>query len=318
MRILFAWTGVTSYMADSWRALAAREGVSLEVVVENVSSGSVHDAGEVFRGLDFTVVEKDALAPGLEKPDILFAVGWRSPMVRNLVTRRGWESVPKVCCFDMPWRRSLRCYAAKFVLGRFLRNFSAAYVPGAAAEKYARHLGFRNVQRGLFAIDLKKFSSRSDSSPREGFVYVGRFSPEKRVDLIEKAYGRYRLLGGKASVDYFGQGGTFVSASKMPSLYAAKKTLILASSFDPWPLVAVEATAAGCGVIMSDRCGNRFELPSARVVPYGDVDALAEAMFEAESSFPPAPCGLAEYDCLAWSARTETLARSLACERGAR
>ena len=34
MNILFVWTGVTSYMADCWRALASRPDVSLKIVIE--------------------------------------------------------------------------------------------------------------------------------------------------------------------------------------------------------------------------------------------------------------------------------------------
>lgn len=316
MKVLFAWTGVTSYMADCWRAFSSLPGVSFSAVVENVESGRAFDAEKVFEGLDVTVVGKGCVPGSVGKPDVLFAVGWRSRMVRSLVERKDWKDVPKVCCFDMPWRPGLRCFAARFVLRGFLRRYDAAYVPGSSAARYARWLGFRRTEKGLFSVDTEKFAVAAEPSARSGFVYVGRFSPEKRVDIIEKAYARYRSAGGRWDLSLYGQGGRFVRPGDMPALYASKACLLLASSFDPWPLVAVEATAAGCRVIMSDRCGNRFELPSARIVPYGDVDALAGAMLEAESSFPPPPCSIGEYDCRAWAVRTERFARSLACGGG--
>ena len=116
MNILFVWTGVTSYMADCWRELSRREGVSLQVVVEQVASGRAFDAAKVLSGFDCRVVEDGRLPDGLARPDILFAVGWHSKVVREAVERTDWRGVPKVCCFDMPWRWSARCIAARFVL----------------------------------------------------------------------------------------------------------------------------------------------------------------------------------------------------------
>lgn len=310
MKILFVWTGVTSYMADCWRELSSIPGVSFSAVVENVESGKEFVADKIFKGLDVTVVEKDSVVDNLPKPDVLFAVGWHSCIVRNLVTRKDWKDVYKVCCFDMPWRTSLRCFAARFVLRRFLRNYDAAYVPGASAQKYAKWLGFKNVATGLFSIDTRRFAASQNSSSRSGFLYLGRFSPEKRVDVIKKAYERYRAQGGNWDISYYGQGGEFISPEEIPSLYASKAYLLLASSFDPWPLVAVEATAAGCGVIMSDRCGNRHELSSAITVPYNNVDALARAMLKAEKNPLPQPCDLSKYDCREWAQRTSLLASS--------
>ncbi len=54
MKILFVWTGVTSYMADCWRELQRRPGVELKVVVERVDSGKEFDAEKVLAGLDRT------------------------------------------------------------------------------------------------------------------------------------------------------------------------------------------------------------------------------------------------------------------------
>ena len=308
MKILFAWTGVTSYMASSWRALSNHQGVSFSAVVENVDSGSAFNADEVFSSLDVKVVEKGALSPDIEKPDILFAVGWHSPMVRSLVERADWADVPKVCCFDMPLRKNLKCFAARFVLWRYLRHFDAAYVPGALAAEYAKWLGFKRIQRGLFAIDTARFSAAAQNQERKGFLYAGRFSPEKRVEDIKKAYEIYKSRGGKWEIDFCGQGGRLVSPAEMPSIYSEKSCLLLASSFDPWPLVALEATAAGCSVIMSDKCGNRFEFGSARVFKCGDVLALAELMLQAEDFAHSREENILEYDSSQWAKRTLRLA----------
>lgn len=326
VRILFVWTGVTSYMTDCWRRLAAVEGVELKVVIENVHSGRAFDAGRVLDGLDSVIVQggsgEAGRAAALDAflarwtPDVVFAVGWHSRVVRELVLRPDWRSIPKVCCFDMPWRWSVRCIAARWVLHPFIRHYSAAYVPGRLCARYAKWLGFPFVEKGLFSIDGAKLRAAATGGPREGFLYVGRYSSEKRVDLVESAYQRYRELGGTWALDCYGQGGRFAQPDEMPAIYASHACLLLASAFDPWPLVALEARTAGCDVIMSDRCGNRFELPGAVVVKFGDVESMAQAMVEIESR-KGADGGmamegaLAKYDCGAWAERTLGLAAEL-------
>ena len=283
-------------------------------------------------GFDCRVVEDGRLPDGLARPDILFAVGWHSRVVRAAVERADWRGVPKVCCFDMPWRWSARCIAARFVLRGFLRRYSAAYVPGRVAARYARWLGFPRVEEGLFSIGMDRFAAAPKSAERRGFLYVGRYSPEKRVDLVEQAYARYRELGGAWELDCYGQGGRFAAPGEMPSIYAVHACLLLASAFDPWPLVALEARTSGCEVIMSDRCGNRFELPGVRVVRYGDEDAMAEEMLRVEldrkrrrlrqergvSDDAEYTCEDIEmYDCGAWVGRTLRLAEELTGEKEA-
>ena len=329
IKILFVWTGVTSYMADCWRRLQAAEGVELKVVVENVHSGKAFDAERVLGGLDAALVESGTRGItrmgllGGWNPDVVFAVGWHSPVVREIVMRHDWRDVPKVCCFDMPWRWSMRCIAARWVLRSFLRNYDAAYVPGRLCARYAGWLGFRRIETGLFSIDFAKIRSGRAEQRREGFLYVGRYSSEKRVDIIEKAHGVYRKLGGTWGLDCYGQGGRFAQPEEMPGVYASHACLLLASAFDPWPLVALEARAAGCNVIMSDRCGNRFELPGVKVVRFGDVEAMAQEMLSVEGrgkkeegrspeiEVDAADDALSQYDCAAWSKRTLRLAEEL-------
>jgi len=316
MNVLFCWTGVTSYMADCWRALQAEPDVSLKVIVEKAESGKAFAAAQTLKGIDHV------LADGPEGPeifgntvgwipDVIFAGGWRSVTTRRVVARFG--DVPKVFCLDMPWRWSVRCVLARFALRRFLRQFDAVCVPGASAASYARWLGFAKdrVHRKLYAIDQVRLRAAVPDVPRKGFLYFGRFAPEKRVDLIERAYARYRALGGTWTIDCYGQGGRFVQADEVPKVYAEHACLLLASSFDPWPLVMLEARSAGLEVIASDRCGNCDELGATKV-PYGDVEAMARQMLSVEQGRRQPPCGdLEEYGCPAWVSRTLALAREV-------
>ena len=315
MKILFAWTGVTSYMADCWRSLRQAAGVELRIVVELADSGKAFAAEKTLAGLDCVCVEKNGPEDSWKKvlrggwrPDVVFAGGWRSPTTRNVVSL--FSDVPKVFCLDMPWRWLPRCIAARFVLRGFMHKFAAVFVPGALSAKYARWLGFPDdsIFRRLYAVDQAKFRravAANGDGCRSGFLFVGRFSPEKRVDLVEAAYARYRALGGTWGIDYYGQGGKFAQADEMPGVYASHACLLLASSFDPWPLVMLEAKSASMDVVASSRCGNCVEL-GARTVRYGDVEAMARAMLSVEHEWRGgcAPASdIGAYDCAAWATR---------------
>ena len=301
MKILFVWTGVTSYMADCWQELARREGIELKVVIIRHSSGSEIDASLLFGNVNVDIVDDGCrLELGAWRPDVIFAVGWHSRTVRMTVADSRLACVPKVCCFDMPWRWMLRCIVARWVLARYLSNFTAAYVPGSAAARYARWLGFDRIYTGLFSLDSSRFPSEAGKS---GFMYIGRHAPEKRLDIIRRAYDRYREMGGTWAMDVYG-GVNFVQPSEIPSLYSRHACLLLASSFDPWPLVMLEATVSGLMVIASDRCGNVDELGAFRV-PYGNPDVMATAMLKAERGeiSPPGRILATDYDCGVWANR---------------
>ena len=301
MKILFVWTGVTSYMADCWRELARRNGIDLKVIIERHRSGSEIDISGVLHGFDFRIAEEGSLVkPDGWVPDVIFAVGWHSRIVREIVGCERLRAVPKVCCFDMPWRWKLRCVAARWVLGMFLRKYDAAFVPGEMAARYARWLGFRRIHKGLFSLDASRFPGEAGA---KDFMFIGRDAPEKRIDLIRAAYDCYWAKGGSWNLDIYG-GSNFVQPSEVPALYKTHACLLLASSFDPWPLVMLEATLSGLMVIASDRCGNVDEL-GARKIRYADVDAMAEAMLKAEHG---EICAAGRdraipYDCRRWADR---------------
>lgn len=331
MKILFVWTGVTSYMADCWRALKARPGVELKLVVERVASGRGFDAAEVFRGLEVTLVETgEAPSLGDYRPDVLFAVGWHSRVVRDCVCRADWAAVPKVCCMDMPWRWQPRCLAARFVLAPYLRRFRAMLVPGRAAARYARYLGFaaERMATGLYALDTARFAAARAAAPKAGFLYLGRFSPEKRLEVLMAAYRRYRAAGGTWQLDLYGEGETVPAAepgvrvhplaqpAEVPAILGAARCLVLASAFDPWPLVVLEAAASARAVILTTSCGNAAELVRANgcVVPTGDAAAMAAAMAAAERGEfegEEGPALAAPYDADNWARRMVELCEEL-------
>jgi glycosyltransferase involved in cell wall biosynthesis len=71
----------------------------------------------------------------------------------------------------------------------------------------------------------------------------------------------------------------FVNQSQRPAVYTAADLLVLPSGYEPFGVVVNEAMLCGCGVVVSDRVGARFDLvregETGFVFPAGDVDALA-------------------------------------------
>ena len=349
MRILFVQTGIPCCLVDCWKTLLRQEDVELRVVIMCVDADSNIDAKKALQGLDCVLFPPaafdrcdaaeirrriSAALPDTFRPDVVFATGWHSKAVRAVVTDEALTATPKVCCLDMPWRWKFRCIAARFVLRPFLRHYDAVYVPGRLAAIYAKWLGFRRIFKGLLSIDIAKFSNAGGINERRGFLYVGRFAPEKRLDLLCRAYERYRELGGNWHLDLYGAGDAiprsstsapylsfhpFVQPDGLPQIYRSHACLLLASERDAWPLVVLEARASGCEAIVSDRCGNGAEL-GARQVPFGDVEAMAREMLKVEREWTEGgrrpSAGLAnsfakEYDCEAWARRTMEIARCL-------
>ena len=310
MKILFVWPGLTGYMGSCWRELAGRKGIDLKITVDlsDRHFGAGFDADDVMRGLDWSTTLQSEWVP-----DIAFIVGWRNELCRTAALSPALRKVPKVCCFDMPWEWRFRKFVAKFILHSYLRRFSAAFVPGKAASPYARWLGFSKVYDGLFSTDISRFSDES-STCRRGFLFVGRDSKEKGVDLLREAHELYRRKGGAWELSIVNG----VSPQALAVYYKTAGAFVLASRWEPWGVVLAEAAGAGLPIICTDRCGARHELVSdgvnGRIVKAGDVAALAEAMFEAEKGFFDGSAGKAladKYGCGPWADRVIAICKEL-------
>ena len=313
MRVLFIWTGVTTYMADCWRALRRCEDMELKIVIEPSGIGKEFDAKKVMAGLEGEWVKGEwGKGEGAGwKPDVLFAVGWHSKLVREIVLRKDWRDVPKVCCFDMPWRWSLRCLAARFVLHPFLRHYAAAYVPGDACSRYARWLHFPKVRMGLFGIDMARFSEGAANGARMDFLFVGRKVAEKGVDTLRTAHERYLRRGGTWALSV----PEWIDPVDVPRTMREHACLVLPSLWEPWGVVVAEAKAAGMRVIASDRVGARLDIPCDAVFPAGDANALANRMLDIEwatarGEAPTAP-DLTFWDASCWARRVVEIATDL-------
>lgn len=316
MKVLFVWSGLTGYMGDCWRELAKRDGVELKVVVDLGEKwfGSQFALGDVLRELDWS-----QQFPHDWSPDVVFTVGWHNKLCRQATLKYSRlktqnSKLKLVCCFDMPWEWRLRKVAARFVLWRYLRRFDAAFVPGASAARYARWLGFYapNVFKGLFATNTRRFKGGRKGGG--GFLYVGRDASEKGLDVLRAAYEKYRTQGGKWPLKIVNG----VSPDELGAVYADADCFVLASRWEPWGVVLVEAAAAELPIICTDKCGAGHEVVKGNglVVKAGDADAMAEAMLKVERGvadvYPELGKELAApYSCEAWADRVAYICKQL-------
>ena len=327
-KIAIVWPGFTGYMGDCWRALAARH----EVKVWIEPSGFEHGFdGSELAGLDWRRVEPGGESAAVDEmrrfaPDAILACGWSTPLA--LAVGAAKMNCSKVIAFDMPWERTFRKFAARWALWPRLRHFDAAFVPGSRTAKYARWLGFRIVVEGSNPSGWERFSRVERAERVEGFLYTGRLSEEKGLDILAAAYVKYReLVENPWPLDIVGcgkisfpdiQGVTqfgFVPPEKMPAIVSRHVALLLTSRRENWGISAMEAMSAGLVTIASDACGFTHDVEPTIKFRSGDVSALCEAMMQVHSMGEgerraARERGMAQaekYSAAKWAERFETL-----------
>lgn len=296
MKIAFVYTGVTSYMTDCWRALNMRADVELRVWIEDTKTyrykGNRQEAlKDVTAQWEYSENISEIWLKNAEEnisifsPDVVFVCGWSRKLPPFIAKSKKLVKTPMVLMFDMPWEWSFRKIAARFILRRRLRRFCMAYVPGKSTAMYARWLGFgeNNIVKGEYSINLEKFSKDLKAQPvslRKNFLYIGRKSQEKGLDVLRNAYEEYRRKGGGWELII----PDFIEPSNIPEVMQRYSCLILPSRWEPWGVVVLEALAAGMKTIVSDHVGARLDLPVDEVFKCGDSSGLAEAMLRIEQA----------------------------------
>lgn len=344
MRMVICWLGVSGYLSASWRALAARPGMSLKIITFDGSNASNSPfKSDIVAGLDCTRLDEKYLDDSAHivplvaehKPDAVVICGWRSRAYTSLPFSPELASVKFAMGVDTPRRDTLRQRLAPFKIGRLLERLDRVIVAGERAWQLMRYLGTPEykLRRGMYGIDyeaLRPLHGLRLASP-EGwprrFLYAGRYEPIKGVDILAAAYRDYRkevsnpwpitccgsgeLAGELTGVEGMENLG-FVQPADQPAVWQRAGAFVLASRFDPWPLVVAEACAAGLPVLCTEACGSAVELVRSHhngmTIATDDKEALIAAMRWAH----------ARHDLLpAMGARSTELASAYSAERWA-
>ncbi|MFN4228304.1 glycosyltransferase family 4 protein [Parvibaculum sp.] len=314
IKVVICYPLVNAYMAACWRELVANP--RLDVFVVGFRTGPndlVSFPADIMKGIPSRLLNEEERAErwmlaGMVadlRPDVLFVSGWSERSFRTLYFDRRLESVPKILVMDNQFRGDLRQRVGSIVLKPLLNRIEGIFVTGERSWQYARYLGMDEdrIHRGAVSVDYGALSDLYDARvvqferwPRN-FFFAGRYHPRKAIDILVDAYMQYRscrsdpwtlttagmgpeahLLSESEGVHDLG----FVSPEGMRRCWLEAGAFILPSRFDAWPLVIVEAAAAGLPVIATEACGSTVEVVrdmyNGIVVPTGSVDALAQAM----------------------------------------
>ena len=279
-------------------------------------AGSYDDVPQwiLFKTLFKSVYTSDAsliLIPGFHRPEY-----W-GMLLAALLTRTKRAVFCDSTIYDQP---------QSFLKGLLKRLFFSLchgfFVYGVRAKAYVVHYGappdkvfFRCQAAALphdYSTDLVLAHRIAQAPPADAprFLYVGRLSPEKSLDVLVQAFAQVhhvqpaatlvlvgagphrQALEDQANAAGLGQAVIFTGSKDVEALaaeYARATCLVLPSFSEPWGLVVNEALAYGCPVVVSHRCGCVPELvenkPTGFVFEAQNVDELASKLLAAPAAF---------------------------------
>jgi glycosyltransferase involved in cell wall biosynthesis len=307
MRVGLLWSRPSGYMAACWAALEAVD-VALNVIAlrPGIENNSPFE-DSVFSTLPLTLISDQeardrAFVSDLVtsvSPDLLLVSGWWNPVYRSVARAAG---IPYIVLVDNPMRQCWHPAAVRLRYGRYLSRAAAVAVPGERGWQLIQRAGVprRRIITRLYGIaPLSADTTHSDRA----FLFAGQCTRRKGFDVLIAAYKRYRDLSrqpfdlwvagegpllhevdGVPGIRYFG----FVQPAQLAQIRSAARFLVLASRYDPWPLVIAEAAQSGLGIVCTSACGSVPELVrdgwNGRVVPPDDASSLAGALHWAEGT----------------------------------
>jgi glycosyltransferase involved in cell wall biosynthesis len=338
--VLFCWLDISGYMAACWHALNERPNVEVFVLAAQTQTQAVFDDqlmdGIPFRLLDREEREDQALINRIvaaQSPDVTVLCGWMHAPYRRLTAADTLAESALVMGMDTPWQGTVKQHVGRYLLRPYVRRMDRVAVTGERSWQYARRLGVPGdkIIRGIYGIDYATWAATYEQRLQGGwpkqFVFAGRYAEEKGVDVLVRAYRKYRvetsdpwplvccgkgpmehLLNGEPGIENRG----FVQPAEVQTIFEESAALVLPSRFDPWPLVVVESSAAGLPVICTDACGSAVELVRSHyngvVVPDRDAAALARAFGDVHDNHDRLPD---------WGERAQQFAAPHAAERWA-
>jgi glycosyltransferase involved in cell wall biosynthesis len=305
-KVLFCWSDISGYMVACWKALNQMDSIDLHMIAFEKSDQTAFQK-EMTSELTIRFVNREpkpetisAMASQIN-PDVIVLCGWFVPAYKKLADDATLKENTKfILAMDTPWWGKSRQQLAPYVLKSFVKKMDAVITSGERSYQYAQRLGSKTIfkiQYGVDALKLKEaYYERIKSDWPKRFLFVGRFAEEKGIDVLVKSYREYRKeVTHPWPLDACGQGPLvdvlaiegitnhgFVQPLDMIKNWEQAGCLVLASTFDPWPLIVVEACAAGLPVIVTHASGSQVEVVkvfyNGLVITEGSIEDLKNAM----------------------------------------
>ncbi|MBM4230243.1 MAG: glycosyltransferase family 4 protein [Gammaproteobacteria bacterium] len=303
--IVFSWNELPTYGAKLIREAISRTGERVEVVATMPKVPTADVEGIIGQPVHWVSPSGGRSVESLfdEAPSFFFQAGWYVPnfiAFGHFVKLRGGKVV---LLSDNSSKFSMRQLLGRIYFRCFLRSkFDAVWVPGQSGEQFmlANGMPREKIFTGLYGSDPSSFFPRGLASERvREILYVGRFVEEKGVlDLVSafkqvslrRPNWRLRLIGSGELFDTLRKESSeniiverFALPEHIGEVMGRSRVLALPSHSDHWPLVINEGALAGCGLLVSDKVGNRSEFCSpinSRVFSSRSEDGLKFALMD--------------------------------------
>lgn len=342
MKVTICWLGYSGYLASCWKRLCADPEYSVEIHAADTKYGYERNMLEglpvtVYSENDFNNGEKLVAGVAAGNPDIVVVSGFLHPGICALLSAPELRNAKFIMAMDSCWRGTFRQFGARFYAWRRLKRFAAAIVAGERGRQYARYLGFsdNNIFYSVYGCDFDAFCAAGNRRRAMGtndphsFVYVGRYAHVKGMDVLIRAYSRYRELRSEAwPLHCYGKGELqtvlaetagvvdhgFLQPDALAEALAGHGVMILPSHYEPWGVVVAEAAATGMPVICSGACCSGLDivrhLYNGLTFAAGDSDALTDCLLwmhdhptQPEEMGKRAQVYAGAYSAQAWSER---------------
>lgn len=308
MKILYLYTEVMGYNLPIFDRLVEHYSASVDVIhwtqnkltpfMPEVSNGvTFHPRSS------FTVEKMIDFAESLN-PDVVYISGWQDKGYLSVARKLKALGIPIVAGLDSQWTGSLRQQVgAKLIRWVYKpRYFSYVWVPGPMQYEYAARIGFAKTEilsnllsghSNVFAAAARDREQEEGISPRQSFLYVGRFAEAKGIDILIHAYRLYKQkYQGTWSLTCIGNGPMdqelarckdiqvegFMSQQDLARKAVSAGAFVLPSRYEPWGVVVHEFATAGLPLILSEHVGSRPQFLIDEANGYTFFDNSAEQL----------------------------------------
>jgi len=285
VKILYLYAELSPYLRPVFETYVKTYGVELHVVHwDHIRltpyEPALMDGVSYYERSEYDVAKLKKLTEEI-MPDLIYVVGWMDLDYLHITRKWRARGIPIVVGFDDVWRGNFRQKLGSLIMKSIGRLFfSHAFVSFVRQYEFAKQMGFKdkNIIFNLLSCDASLFHGSHSRLPAKKinyphtFVYIGRFSQEKGIDLLVRAFKLYRdEFAGSWSLLCVGGGNLrclfegvenlkaldFVDQTEMLSILDTSGAFIMPSYKDMCPLAVHEAASACLPLILSSGVGNK-------------------------------------------------------------